>query len=161
MFNFTKKHSSALVDANEQAAGISEKYNAAIKKIEWLEGELNQKTRELNQSCKTQHIMSEGVKNCVTSLCSVQNQLYAVAAHLDRSNKHISKLMQENKTLKSSGDEWFKRAIKLEFDALKTNDELKKTENQRDLAIKTIELLQVELMLADKENCHTRNHLAK
>ncbi|HEY8037610.1 MAG TPA: hypothetical protein VIF37_18680 [Methylobacter sp.] len=156
MFNFTKKHNNALADANKPAAGISEKYNAAIKKIERLEAELSQKTRELNQSCQAQHIMSEGVKNCVSSLCIVQNQLYAVAAHLDRSNKHILQLMQENKTLKSSGDEWFKRAIKLEFDVLTSKDELKKTEHERDLAIKTIELLQVELMPLNKENNRDR-----
>jgi len=101
--------------------------------------------------------MNEGVKNCVTSLCTVQNQLYAVAAHLERSNKHILKLMQENKALKSSGDEWFKRAIKLEFDVLITKDGLKKIEHERDLAIKTIELFQVELMSPDKENSRGRN----
>jgi uncharacterized protein (UPF0335 family) len=152
MFNFTKKHSNAMAVANKPAAGVSEKYDAAIKKIERLEAELSQKTRELDQSCKAQSIMSEGVKNCITSLCTVQNQLYAVAAHLERSNNHIFKLMQENKALKSSGDEWFKRAIKLEFDVLMTKDGLKKIERERDLAIKTIELLQVELMSSDKEN---------
>ncbi len=157
MLNFTKKHSNAQLDANNQAAGMSEKYDAAIKKIERLERGLNQKTLELNQSCKAQLIMSEGVKNCVSSLCTVQNQLYAVAAHLDRSNKHILKLMQENKALKSSGDEWFKRAIKLEFDVLMTKDGLKKIEHERDLAIKTCEMLQVELMLVDKENNQSRN----
>jgi len=152
MFNFTKKHSNALSVAHTPSAGVSEKYDAAIKKIEQLEAELSQKTRELDQSCYAQHIMSEGVKNCVTSLCTVQNQLYAVAAHLERSNKHIFKLMQENKALKSSGDEWFKRAIKLEFDILMTKDGLKKVECERDLAIRTIKLLQVELMSPDKEN---------
>lgn len=152
MFNFTKKHSNALAVAHTPSAGISEKYDAAIKKIEQLEAELSQKTRELDQSCYAQHIMSEGVKNCVTSLCTVQNQLYAVAAHLERSNQHIFKLMQENKALKSSGDEWFKRAIKLEFDILMTKDGLKKVECERDLAIRTIKLLQVELMSPDKEN---------
>jgi small-conductance mechanosensitive channel len=157
MFNFTKKHSNVQLDASDQAAGVGKKYDAAIKKIERLENELNQKTQELNQSCKAQFIMSEGVKNCVSSLCTVQNQLYAVAAHLDRSNKHIFTLMQENKALKSSGDEWFKRAIKLEFDVLMTKDGLKKIEHERDLAIKTCELLQVELMLVDKENNPSRN----
>jgi|GEM_PF-231629 len=161
MFNFTKKLSNALVDASEQAAEVRARYDAAIKKIEWLEGELNQKTRELDRSSKAQHIMTEGVKNCTASLYTVQNQLHAVAIYLDRSNKHIFELMKKNRALKSSGDEWFKRAIKLEFDVLMTKDELKKTENERDLAIKTIELLQVELMLVDKENCRARNHLAK
>jgi uncharacterized protein YoxC len=155
MFNFAKKHSIARADMdgiNEQFAGIREKYDAAIRKIEILENELNQKTHELNQSCRAQSIMSEGVKNCVTSLHTVQNQLQAVATHLDRSNKHIFELMQKNKILKSSGDEWFRRAIKLEFDVLKAEDGLKKIERERDSAIKTIELLQTRLMLTDNEN---------
>lgn len=155
MFNFTRKHSNArtdMVSINEQFAGIREKYDAAIKKIEILENELNQKTHELNQSCKAQSIMSEGVKNCVTSLHTVQNQLQAVATHLDRSNKHIFELMQKNKILKSSGDEWFRRAIKLEFDVLRAKDGLRKIECERDSAVKTIEILQARLMLTDNEN---------
>lgn len=146
MLNFTKNHSSELADTSEPDAGINEKYNAAIKKIERLEDELSQKTHELKQSCKAQYIMSEGVKSCAATLYAIQNQLIAVAAHLARSNKHIFELTQENQALKSSTDEWFKRAIKLEFDILKTKDWLKKIENERDLAVKTIELLQVELL---------------
>ncbi len=146
MFNFTKKYSNALVVANKKTAGVSEKYDAAIKNIEWLEDELNQKTLELNHSCKAQSIMTEGVKKCVESLYAVQNQLQAVAAHLDYSNKRIFELMQKNKALKSSGDEWFKRSIKLEFEVLIAKDELKKIENERDSAIKMCELLQAELM---------------
>lgn len=153
MFNFTKKHSSALVDTNELGAGVNEKYNAAIKKIERLEDELSKKTYELNQSCKTQYIMSEGVKNCAAILYTIQNQLITVAAHLARSNKQIFELTQENQALKSSSDEWFRRAIKLEFDVLKAKDGLKKIEIERDLAVKTIELLQVEL----KSNNHGSN----
>jgi len=146
MFNFTKKYSDALADANNKTAGISEKYDAAIIKIERLEDELSQKTDELNQSCKAQSIMTEGVKKCVESLYVVQNQLQAVAAHLDLSNKRIFELMQKNKALKSSGDEWFRRSIKLEFEVLIAKDELKKIENERDSAIKMCELLQAELM---------------
>ena len=152
MFNFTKKHSNAQVDTNEQAAEISEKYNAAIKKIERLED-------ELKQTCKAQTIMCEGVKSCVASLYTAQNQLQAVAVYLDRSNQHIFKLLQENRALKSSGDEWFRRAIKLEFDVLTIKDGVKKIEHERDLAIKMCELLQVELMSPDKENSRGRNRL--
>ena len=47
MFNFTKKYSHALVASNEKIAGMSEKYDAAIEKIERLEDELSQKTYEL------------------------------------------------------------------------------------------------------------------
>ncbi len=157
MFNFTKKHSNALVDMKEQVAGVNGKYNAAIKKIERLEGELLQKTYELNESCKAQQIMGEGVKNCITSLYAVQHQLQAVVGHLDRSNQHVAELMQKNKLLKSSSDEWFKRAIQLEFEVLTAKDGLKKIESERDLAVKTIKLLQAELMATDKENDRGRN----
>lgn len=157
MFNFTTKHSRALVDTEEQAAGVTEKYNAAIKKIERLEDELHQKTLELNQSCKAQQIMSEGVKNCVTSLYTVQSQLQGVVTHLELSNKHIAELKQKNRALKLSGDEWFRRAIKLEFEVLAAKDMLKKVEYERNLAVKMCEQLQAELMLTDKENGRRRN----
>jgi len=146
MFNFTKKYNTALVDAHEKTVEISEKYNAAIKKIERLEDELCRKTFELNHSNKAQAIMTDGVKKCVESLYAVQTQLQAVAAHLDHSNKRIFELMQKNKALKLSGDEWFKRSIKLEFEVLRAKDELKKIENERDSAIKMCEHLQTELM---------------
>ncbi|MGZ5007375.1 MAG: hypothetical protein ACXWFI_06375 [Methylobacter sp.] len=146
MFNFTKKHNNALVDTSPKDAGISEQYDAAIKKIERLEDELNQKTIELNHSSKAQQIMTEGVKNCVESLYTVQSQLQTVAAHLDRSNKRIFELMQKNKALKASGDEWFKRSIKLEFEVLMAKDRFKKIESERDSALKMCERLQAELM---------------
>jgi prefoldin subunit 5 len=152
MFNFTKKHSNALVDLKEQTT-VRKNYEAAIKKIELLEDELNQKTLELNRSYHAQHRMSEDVKNCVISLYTVHNQLQAVAAHLECSNQQISELTQENSALRLSGDEWFKRAIKLEFDVLTANDGLKRVENERDLAIKMCELLQS----ADKENSRGGN----
>ncbi|MBL6986745.1 MAG: hypothetical protein ISR72_06850 [Methylobacter sp.] len=151
MFNFTKKHDNALIDINEQAVGVNERYNAAIKRIEWLEYELNQKTQALNQSCKAQSIMTEGVKICTASLYTLQAQLQTVASHLDRSNKQILELMQKNKALRSSGDTWFRRAIKLEFAALMTKDEIKKIENERDTAIKMCEHLQVELVLGTRK----------
>ncbi|MFI3157317.1 MAG: hypothetical protein QX199_14305 [Methylococcaceae bacterium] len=138
MFNFTKKHSNALVEANEQIAEVGAKYNAAMKKIEYLES-------ELNQSYEVQHTMSEGVKKCITSLYTVQHQLQAVVMYLEYSNKHILELTQENKVLKSAGDEWLKRSLKLGFDVLTAKDKLKKAENERDSAVKMCEHLQAEL----------------
>jgi len=151
MFNFSKKQSNALVDMSEHA-GLTEKYNAAIERIEQLEDALNKKTIELNQSCKAQQIMSEGVRNCVASLYTVQSQLQGVVTHLELSNKQITDLKQKNRVLKLSGDEWFKRAIKLEFEVLATKEGLRKSENERDLAIKTLERLQAGLIPADKAN---------
>lgn len=146
MFNFTKK------PPNDSAA-----YNAAIKKIEWLEGELSQKTYELDQSCKAQQKMSEGVRDCIASLFSVQSQLQIVVTHLERSNHQILKLMKKNETLKSSGDQWFRRAIKLEFEVLTAQDGLKKIENERDMAVQTIERLRSQLVSPDKENSRGGN----
>ena len=151
MFNFSKKQSNALVDMSEHA-GLTEKYNAAIERIEQLEDALNKKTIELNQSCKAQQIMSEGVRNCVASLYTVQSQLQGVVTHLELSNKQITDLKQKNRVLKLSGDEWFKRAIKLEFEVLATKEGLRKSENERDLAIKTLEHFQAGLIPANKEN---------
>lgn len=147
MFNFTKKDSNAPVDINQQAAGASEEHDAAIKKIERLEAELIQKTHELNESYKTQAAINENIKICTASLYTIRNQLQAAATHIDRSNKHILDLMQKNRVLKLSGNEWLKRAIKLEFEVLTAKDELKKIAIERDLSIKMCELLQ-----ADKEN---------
>ena len=146
MFNLTKRHSNDSAD-----------YAAAIKKIESLEGELSRKTYELNQSCKAQQKMSEGVRECVASLFTVKSHLHIVATHLDHSNNQILKLMKENAVLKSSGDEWFKRAIKLEFDVLSAQDGLKKIENERDMAVKTIERLQGQLISPNKENSRGGN----
>ncbi len=151
MFNFTKKNTDALLETDNENAVISEKYEAAIKTIERLEHELSQKTYELDQSCRAQQIMNEGVKKCVESLYAVQGQLQAVAAHLDRSNKRIFDLMRKNKALKLSGDEWFKRSIKLEFEVLIAKDELKKIEAERDLAVERCERLQAELMLSSRD----------
>lgn len=150
MINFTQKHSNTLDSAYQQVSGMSEKYDAAIKRIAQLE-------RELSQRNETEAMMSEGIKSCAASLCFVEDQLHTIARHLDHSNKQIVELMQENQALKLSTDEWTKRAIKLEFDGLTVKDELKKIENQRDLAIKTIERLQVELTSADKE--HNRSKI--
>ncbi|MDO9139038.1 MAG: hypothetical protein Q7U38_01745, partial [Methylobacter sp.] len=98
-----------------------------------------------------QQKMSEGIRGCIASLFTVQSQMQTVATHLDHSNNHILKLMKENAALKSSGDEWFKRAIKLEFDVLAAQDGLKKIEDERDMAVKTIERLQNQLTSPDKE----------
>ena len=146
MFNFTRRYSDTPLDTSEQDAGAGEKYDAAIKKIELLEYELNQKTLELNQTYKAQHIMNERVKNCVSSLYTVQSQLQSVAMHLIRSNNHVFELTKKNRALESAGEEWFRRAINLEFQILMTQDELKKIENERDLAVKSCERLQAQLI---------------
>ncbi len=140
MFNLTNRHS------NDKA------YAAAVKKIEALEGELSQKKHELDESCKAQQKMSEGVRTCVFSLFTIKGHLQIVEAYLDESNNRILELIKENAALKSSGDGWFKRAIKLEFDVLSAQDRLKKIENERDMAVKTIERFQSLFISPNEEN---------
>jgi F0F1-type ATP synthase membrane subunit b/b' len=150
MFDFIKKYSHTLGQANEQTAEISEKYNAAIKQIEQLEC-------VLHQSSEAQSVLRLGVKNCTATLRSAQEKLRIIAAHLDFSNHYIFELSRENRVLKSSGDEWLNRSIKLEFDVLTIKDKLTKIEKERDLAVNLCEHLQIELMSANKEISRGRN----
>jgi uncharacterized protein YoxC len=150
MFNFTNKQRDTSINSNEEVAGILEKYEAAIKKIERLESELNQKTYELNQSCKAQLILSQSFKKSTTTLYSVQERLQTIAEHMDHSNNYIFKLQLENEGLKISCEEWLKRAIRLEFNVLTTKDELAKVKIERDSTVKMIEYLQVEFILMNK-----------
>jgi chromosome segregation ATPase len=157
MFDFTIKDNAALIESNEQCAVISEKYNAAIKKIKRLECELQHKVHALNQSNEAQSVLRQGVKKCTVTLRSTQKKLEAIAEHLALSKNYIFELSQENRHLKSSGDEWLNRAIKLEFDVLMLKDKLTKYEMERDLAVTQCEQLQVELMSANKENSRGRS----
>jgi hypothetical protein len=116
----------------------------ALKKIGQLED-------ELGQCHQTQYIMGESVKNCSATLHAVQNQLYALIVHLDSANQLVVQLTEENKALKSSSEQWARRAIKLEFDVLATKDQLKQAESMYDLAVKLCGNLRLKLMLADKE----------
>ncbi|MFI3186352.1 MAG: hypothetical protein QX198_10270 [Methylococcaceae bacterium] len=133
---FTKKCHNALMDMNEPSAEISEKYNAAIQYIERLEHQLNQQTHDFNQLCTAHSILSDGMKCCSVSLADAHEKLQTMAAQVN----------QTNSALKSSGDEWFRRAIKLEFNVLTMKDELKKIEHERDLAMKNFEHLHTSLM---------------
>ena len=145
MFNLTKKRNN-----QADAAEASERHNAALKKIDQLE-------TELSQSRQAQYIMSENVKNCLSSLYTVQNQIQAIVVYLDHLNQRIFDLTQENSVLKSSGDVWLNHAIKLEFDALAAKDALKKVEDERDAAVIMIERLRAALIPADKKNINGKN----
>ncbi len=144
MFNFTRKKAPKLTDARQPTTGLGQAYSDALKKIGQLED-------ELGQCHHAQYIMGESVKNCSATLHAVQNQLYTLVAHLDRSSELVAQLTEENRALKSSSEQWVRRAIKLEFDVLATKDELKKAESMYDLAVKLCGNLRSELMLADKE----------
>lgn len=157
MFNFTQKHRITLIETNEQTAELREKYYAALKKIECLEAELNQKTHDLKLSCEAQSILSKGTKDCTATLYFVQSRLQSIAQHLDYSNNCNLELRQENVALKASGDEWLRRAIKLEFDVFTAKDEVATIKNERDAAIKMCARLQGELMSLNNENSRGKN----
>ncbi len=144
MSNFTEQCSDDRIHANEAISVGDEKYNAALKKIGQLECELNQRNRILS-------IVVESLESCASSFHFVKGQVELFSAYLDNSNQKILELSQENKALKSLSDGCFRRAIKREFELLTLMDELKKIKDERDLALKTIELLQVEQILADKK----------
>jgi len=96
-----------------------------VTKIEQLESEIKEKSKELNTSLKTQILLRERLKNNTKTLGEVLDQLKAIEAYLENSNEYVYKLKQENLKLKLSCDEWAKRAIKLEFEVLSARDAAK------------------------------------
>jgi predicted nuclease with TOPRIM domain len=156
---FTKKYSNALMDTNEPSAEISEKYKAAIQHIERLEHQINQQVHDFNLLRNANSILNDGMKCCSVSLADIHEKLLAMVAQVDQTNNSDFELRQVNSALKSSGDEWFKRAIKLEFDILTLKDELKKIQHERDLALKMCEQLQIGLMSTHKKNSRGRTDL--
>ncbi len=96
-----------------------------MTKIEQLESEIKQKTKELNISLKTQILLRERLKSNTKTLGEVLDQLKAIEAYLENSNEYVYKLKQENRKLKLSCDEWVKRAIELEFEVLSARDAAK------------------------------------
>lgn len=90
-----------------------------MTKIEQLE-------QELNESLNTQYLLRETLKSNAKTLEEIKNQLEGIEVYLKYSNEYISTLKQENRRLKSSCDEWVKRAIQLEFKVLSARDATKK-----------------------------------
>ena len=144
MPNSTKQSTDNRNCANEPSSVEDEKYDAALK-IQHLEHELSQKDLVISYAV-------ENLENCASSLYFVKDQLLLISGYLEHSILQIQELTQENKNLTLLSDEWLRRAIKREFELLAVKDELNKVTKERDLAIKTVELLQVEQMLADQEN---------
>ncbi len=96
-----------------------------MTKIERLEKELNQKTHELNESLHTQWLLRETLENSTKNLEEIERQLKGKEVCLRCSNECVYRLKQENHKLKSSNDEWMKRAINLEFKVLSARDAAK------------------------------------
>lgn len=94
-------------------------------RIEQLESEVKQKTKELNESLKTQILLRERLKSNTKTLGELLNQLKGVEAYLKDSNEYVYQLKQENRNLRLSCDEWVKRAIELQFEVLSARDAAK------------------------------------
>jgi transketolase len=86
--------------------------------LEQLDNEINQKVNALNESIKAQKLLREALENSIKTLGMVEKRLLGIEAYLTYSNTTINKLKLENRSLKSSCDEWIKRAINLEFKVL-------------------------------------------
>ncbi|MFZ2407744.1 MAG: hypothetical protein WAW41_21650 [Methylobacter sp.] len=97
-----------------------------MTKIKQLEGELNQKINELNESLNTQYLLYETLKNNTKTLGEIESLLKIVETKLKYSNDYIQSLKRENSSLKLSCDVWMKQAIKLEFQVLSARDATKK-----------------------------------
>jgi hypothetical protein len=68
---------------------------------------------ELTKSLNAQYLLQEKLKSSLGTLREIENLLKVINTNLNYSNEYIHTLEQENGKLKSSCDEWVKRAIKL------------------------------------------------
>lgn len=93
--------------------------------IKQLEGELNQKINELNESLNVQYFLRETLQSNTQRMTEINNQLKEIEVYLKYSNEYFDTLKKENLNLKLSCDEWVKRAIKLEFEVLSARDAAK------------------------------------
>ncbi|MGZ5044923.1 MAG: hypothetical protein ACXV8P_09030 [Methylobacter sp.] len=127
MFEYVKKFSSnRLIRELQQVVEIDVKYQIALKKIDFLESELNLKVQELNQGTESQRLLKQGLKKCTNSLSFLQNQLQTITAIIDE-------LQRENMLLQLSNAHWLQRALKLEFEVLSAKDEIAKIAAYSDL----------------------------
>ncbi len=94
--------------------------------IERLESELSQKITELHESLTAQHVLHERLRCNMKTMIELEKLLTIVEANLRHSNEYIVTLKQDNQKLKSSCDEWTRRALKLEFEILSARDTAKK-----------------------------------
>ncbi|MFI3156300.1 MAG: hypothetical protein QX199_09090 [Methylococcaceae bacterium] len=90
-----------------------------MTKIEQLEN-------ELNESLNIRHLLHEKLETSLRTLIEIETLLKIVNTDLKHSNEYIYTLEQENRKLKSSCDEWVKRAIRLEFEVLSARDTAQK-----------------------------------
>jgi len=89
-----------------------------MAEIKRLENELNRAINALTNSFHAEHILREELKSNTKTLGDIEELLKSTAENLKDSNEYIGELKQENRMLKSSVDEWKKRALKLQFELL-------------------------------------------
>jgi septal ring factor EnvC (AmiA/AmiB activator) len=93
--------------------------------IEQLENEIDQKIKALNESLNVQYLLRVALENNIKTLLVVEKRLKGIEEYLTDSHNTINRLQQENSMLKSSCDNWIKRAINLEFKVLSVCDMVK------------------------------------
>lgn len=93
-----------------------------MTKIEQLESEIIKVINELKESLNTRYLLRERLKSNTNTPGAVENPLEVIEVYIKYSNEYISMLKQENRRLQLSCDEWMKRAIELEFEALSARD---------------------------------------
>jgi len=156
MCELNKKKPTTPVEVRQQIFDLIEEYGRAQAKIGQLEGELQQKTTALNGYLQEQIALRERLTACVNMINDSKNKLNTADTALREQhrllNECIIKLTQENGTLKLSNEAWIKRSIKLEFDMLMAQEEIKKIETSRDSAISDIALLERELRIIKSGN---------
>lgn len=94
--------------------------------IKQLENELNKKTVELYETSNALRVLYAKLVSSTKTLKEIKDSLNLLKASLQDLHENNYDLMKENQQLKSSCDEWMKRAIKLEFKVLSERDAAKK-----------------------------------
>ncbi|TRX01416.1 hypothetical protein [Candidatus Methylobacter oryzae] len=89
-----------------------------MTEIEQLKKELQKKISELSTCLENQHLLNERLKSSSAAMKDIKSRLKDVEAFVERTNEYIYQLQLENRKLKSSSDQWMKRAISLEFKIL-------------------------------------------
>lgn len=158
MCEFSEEMPKFPLDAQQQSPK-DDIYNSALAKIEQLECDLQQKEKALTINLKEQMTLRDSLKACIKTIRRVTSQFNMVTSDLKNINHqysqahdHVEALVLENKRLMLSNAAWSSRSIKLEFDLLRADEEIKVIKADHDLAVAMIALLVTELKAIKTEN---------
>jgi chromosome segregation ATPase len=139
------------------STGLGDARLAALEsKVGQLESVLQQKIRELNHSQNEQLRLQTQLDACIQTIQDMSKRLASAGDGLKTSHKQIvgqvKELEQSCQALEASNEGWSKRSIALQFNLLASQDEVKQTKDELDLAISFIALLEMELTVVKAEN---------